>query len=237
MVVAAHRDTTPGLWIRVGISSGDTRLDEDDCHGVPVVEASRLCGQAGSGQVLLSESTRLLASDYEPLEEIGMRQLKGLSEPRRIWEATWSADTPAKLRVVLADDAVLLRAGIARVLTVAGIEVVGQAGDAAELERLVADLHPDLAIVDVRMPPTYSTEGVDAAARIRCQHPDTAVLVLTQDPLPLHAARLQAASPTGVGYLLKERVSDLHEFADLVRHVAAGGNAIDDDLRETGARK
>lgn len=121
----------------------------------------------------------------------------------------------------------LVREGIARVLTADGIEVIGQAGDAVALERLTAELHPDIAIVDVRMPPTFTTEGLDAARRIRRHHPDTAVLVLTQSPEPRHAEALLASSPRGVGYLLKERVSDLHDFTDIVRRVAAGDTAMD----------
>jgi serine/threonine-protein kinase len=127
-----------------------------------------------------------------------------------------------KLRAVLADDAVLVREGIARLLTSVGIDVVGQASDPAELEALLGELHPDIAIVDVRMPPTFTTEGIDLASRLAVSAPHTAILVLTQDPQPGHVARLMQAAPRGLGYLLKERVSDLHDFTDIVRRVAAG---------------
>lgn len=218
--------TDQPLTIRVGISSGDVNVREDDFHGLPVVEAARLCGHAAGGQILIAERTRLLAPDCAPLANVGMVELKGLPEPTRAWEAIWSI-APAKLRAVLADDAVLVREGIARLLTSVGIEVIGQAGDPAELEVLLAELHPDIAIVDVRMPPTYTTEGIDLAERLTELAPHTAVLVLTQDPQPGHAARLTAAAPRGLGYLLKERITDLHDFTDIVRRVAAGEIVID----------
>ncbi len=214
------------LSIRVGISSGDVNEHDDDFHGLPVVEAARLCAHASGGQILVAERTRLLAPESVPMTEIGAVQLKGLPEPTGAWEATWRA-AQTKLRAVLADDAVLVREGIARLLTSAGIEVVGQASDPAELELLLAGLHPDIAIVDVRMPPTFSTEGIDISERMVELAPHTAVLVLTQDPQPGHVARLTAASPRGLGYLLKERITDLHDFTDIVRRVSAGATVLD----------
>lgn len=209
------------LPIRVGISSGDVSVNEDDLHGLPVVEAARLCAQAGGGQILVADQTRLLAPDCVPMTDAGTVQLKGLPKPTRTWEATWTAAT-SKLRAVLADDAVLVREGVARLLTAAGIDVVGQADDPVGLEALVADVHPDIAIVDVRMPPTFTTEGIELAERLADLAPHTAVLVLTQDPQPGHVKRLMAAGTRGLGYLLKERVTDLHDFTDIVRRVAAG---------------
>jgi class 3 adenylate cyclase len=215
------------LSIRIGLSSGDVSIDEGDCFGTPVVEASRLCERASGGQVLLAESTRLLAPGYGPIAEIGDLELKGLPEPTKVWEAHWSPDNSPPVRAVLADDAVLVREGVAQVLEAAGIEVVGQAGDGEELIRLTSQLRPDLAVVDVRMPPSYTLEGVEAAERIRSQYPGTAVLVLTMDLDRRSASRLLAAGQTGVGYLLKERVTDVRQFTEAARRVAAGGTVFE----------
>lgn len=216
--------------IRVGMSSGDVRTDGDDCFGAAVVEASRLCSVAAGGQILASETTRLVAGDHRPLRAVGELELKGLPQPMRAWEAEWSAEASARVRVVLADDAALVREGVARLLEEAGIEVVGQAGDAEELIRKASELHPDVAIVDVRMPPTHTVEGIEAAERLRREHSGMAILVLSQDLQPHYARRLLAAGPSRVGYLLKERVANLSEFAAAVRRVAAGGTAFEDEL-------
>jgi class 3 adenylate cyclase/CheY-like chemotaxis protein len=217
------------LSIRVGVSSGDVLVDDGDCFGLPVVEASRLCASANGGQIFVAESTRLLTREYGPIGEVGQLELKGLPEPTTVWEAQWPPNA-LRVRAVLADDAVLMREGIAHVLEAAGIEVVGQASDAHELLRLIDELRPDLAIVDVRMPPTHSVEGLEAAERIRAEHPATGVLILTMEVDPRYAARLRASGPTGIGYLLKERVIDTREFADAARRVAAGGTAFEPAL-------
>jgi class 3 adenylate cyclase/CheY-like chemotaxis protein len=216
--------------IRIGISSGDVHEQEGDCFGGPVVEASRLCARAEGGQVLVAEATRLMTRGDEELVEVGDLELKGLAQPLRAWEAQWSAEALPRIRVVLADDAVLVREGIAQVLENSGLEVVAQAGNAEELLRLTAELRPDVAIVDVRMPPTHTVEGIEAAEQIRSEHPDTAVLVLSQDIQPRYARRLRAASATSIGYMLKERVTDIREFAEATRRVAAGGTAFEADL-------
>ena len=214
------------LAVRVGISSGDVSVKDGDFHGLPVVEAARLCAHAGGGQILVADRALVLAPDCAPMTDAGKFQLKGLPKPTQAWEAVWTS-AASKLRAVLADDAVLVREGVARLLASAGIDVVGQAGDPAGLEALLADLHPDIAIVDVRMPPTYTTEGIDLAERLVGLAPHTAILVLTQDPQPGHVKRLTAAAPRGLGYLLKERITDLHDFADIVRRVAAGETVLE----------
>jgi class 3 adenylate cyclase/DNA-binding NarL/FixJ family response regulator len=213
--------------IRIGISSGDVRIEGRDSFGTAVVEASRLCALAAEGQVLVSQATRLLARDYVSLAAVGELELKGLAEPVQAWEAEWSPEELARVRVVLADDAALVREGVARVLEEAGLEVVGQAENGEEVRRLAAELHPDVAIVDVRMPPTHTVEGLEAAERIRADHPSIGVLVLSQDIQPHYAGRLLATSQTHVGYLLKERVTKLSDFAAAVRRVAAGGTAFE----------
>jgi DNA-binding NarL/FixJ family response regulator len=131
------------------------------------------------------------------------------------------------VRVVLAEDSVLLREGVARILDEAGFEVVGQAGNADELMLKVRSYSPDVAIVDIRMPPTHTDEGLRAAQEIREKHPNCGVLVLSQYVEPTYAMELLAESAEGVGYLLKDRVSDVNEFADAVRRVGEGGSALD----------
>ena len=134
------------------------------------------------------------------------------------------------MRVILADDALLFREGTARILTEAGFEVTGQARDAAGLLRLVRGDPPDAAVIDIRMPPGHSAEGIEAAAEIRRDHPDVGLLLLSQHVDTHHAVRLMTEFRTGVGYLLKDRVSDLAAFATDVRRVAAGGCVIDAEL-------
>jgi DNA-binding NarL/FixJ family response regulator len=134
------------------------------------------------------------------------------------------------LRIVLADDAVLLREALAAALATAGFEVVGQAADADGLERLVDRHGPDVAIVDVRMPPTYTTEGLEAARRLRTAHPGLGILVLSQYVETRHAVDLLRADPTGIGYLLKDRVVRIEDIAEAVRRVAAGGSVIDPEV-------
>ena len=134
------------------------------------------------------------------------------------------------MRVVLADDSVLLREGIARLLTDAGFDVVGQAGDAEDLMRKVGAHRPDVAVVDVRMPPTNTDEGLRAALDIRAKHPDTGVLVLSQYIEARYAMELLSDSAEGVGYLLKDRVSDIERFTDSVRRVGEGGSALDPEV-------
>jgi DNA-binding NarL/FixJ family response regulator len=131
------------------------------------------------------------------------------------------------VRVVLADDSILLREGIARILEEAGFEVVGQAGNAEELLLKVRSYSPDVAVVDIRMPPTLTDEGLHAAREIREKHPGVGVLVLSQYVEPSYAMDLLAESAEGVGYLLKDRVSDVEEFASAVRRVGEGGSALD----------
>ena len=138
------------------------------------------------------------------------------------------------MRVVIADDAPLVREGVARLLADNGVEVVDQMGDADALLRSVRDLHPDVALVDIRMPPTHTDEGLQAAREIRSSFPSTAVLVLSQHLEADYALQLVEAKPEGVGYLMKERVGRVEQLLDAVRRVSAGECVIDravvDDL-------
>ncbi len=134
------------------------------------------------------------------------------------------------MRLVVADDSVLLREGLVRLLEDAGFEVVGQAGDAEDLLRKVMAHKPDAAIVDVRMPPTHTDEGIRAAQRIRAELPGTGVLVLSQYVEEAYARELLADDAAGIGYLLKDRVADVDTLTDAVRRVGAGGSALDPEV-------
>jgi DNA-binding NarL/FixJ family response regulator len=130
-------------------------------------------------------------------------------------------------RAVVADDSVLFREGFARLLAEAGIEVVGQAADLAGLLAVAGEKRPDLVVTDIRMPPTHSTEGLQAAGLLRRDLPDVGVIVLSQYVEPHYAMSLLQEGHGGVGYLLKDRVTDLDELADAVRRVLAGRTVVD----------
>jgi DNA-binding NarL/FixJ family response regulator len=131
------------------------------------------------------------------------------------------------MRVVIADDSVLMREGLARLLSEAGLEIVGKAADAVELLGLVERRKPNVAIVDIKMPPTHTDEGLVAADRIRSEHPDVGVLVLSQYLELRYAMRLFEQHPEQVGYLLKERVSDVAVLIDAIRRIVEGECVLD----------
>jgi DNA-binding NarL/FixJ family response regulator len=134
------------------------------------------------------------------------------------------------VRVVVADDSVLLREGIVRILEESGFEVVGQAGDAEDLLRKVRAHQPDLAVVDVRMPPTHTDEGLRAARELREEMPDVGVLVLSQYVEEAYARELLSDGASGIGYLLKDRVGDVATLTDALRRVADGGSVLDPEV-------
>ena len=131
------------------------------------------------------------------------------------------------MRVVIADDAPLIREGVARLLTENGVEVVDRVGDGDAVLESVRDLHPDVALVDIRMPPTHTDEGLRAAREIRLRYPDTAVLVLSQHLEPDYALQLVEEKPERVGYLMKERVGRIEQLLEAVQSVAAGECVVD----------
>ena len=141
---------------------------------------------------------------------------------------TGAVDRP--LRIVLADDSVLFRSGLGHLLTDEGFEVVGEAGDAAGILELVERERPDVAILDIRMPPDHRTEGLEAAIAIRERHPSIAVLLLSAHVETRHAIRLLRADAAGVGYLLKDRIMRETDLLDAIRRVAAGGSVIDPEV-------
>jgi DNA-binding NarL/FixJ family response regulator/class 3 adenylate cyclase len=235
---AAHA-WPPGecIRVRIGLHSGEASRAGDGYVGLDVHRAARICQAGHGGQVLASaEAADGLGADAR---ELGRFEFRGLREPERIFQL--AADgLPAEfpplrnvrehedaLRVVIADDSTLLREGLARLLEDAGIEVVGQARDADELLLKVRSYHPDVAIVDIRMPPTQTDEGIRAAREIRARHPATGVLVLSQHVAHTYAVELLGESAEGLGYLLKDRVADVGEFTAAVRRVAEGGSALD----------
>jgi DNA-binding NarL/FixJ family response regulator len=134
------------------------------------------------------------------------------------------------VRLILADDATVIREGLARLLTDAGFDVVAQAADADELRARVAELNPDVAVVDIRMPPTFTDEGLVAAQEIRSQHPQIGVLVLSQYVDVAYALKLVTEEAERVGYLLKDRIADVDELADALRRIAEGGSVVEPTL-------
>jgi DNA-binding NarL/FixJ family response regulator len=134
------------------------------------------------------------------------------------------------VRVVIAEDSVLLREGLARVLADGGFEVVAQAANADELKKAVRRFKPDVAVIDVRMPPTQTDEGARAALEIRVEQPEVAVLLLSQVVEATHALTLASERPEGFGYLLKDRVLEIDDFLESVRRVGRGGTAIDPEV-------
>jgi DNA-binding NarL/FixJ family response regulator/class 3 adenylate cyclase len=241
--------------VRIGIHTGEPIMGESGYEGLDVHRVARICSAGHGGQVLVSQTTRNLLEAGQVLEvefqDLGEHELRGLPRPERLFQVL-APDLPAEfpplrtesgreaepaaagngkgLRVVLADDSVLLREGIARLLTDAGFEVVGQSGDPDDLMLKVRSYSPDVAVVDIRMPPTQTDEGLRAAQEIRERHPGVGVLVLSQYVEPAYAMELLAESAEGVGYLLKDRVADVTEFAAAVRRVADGGSALDPAL-------
>jgi DNA-binding NarL/FixJ family response regulator len=134
------------------------------------------------------------------------------------------------VRVVIADDNLLVRRGIVGLLGDGGIQVAGEASTGEELVQLVDDLEPDVAIVDIRMPPTHTDEGLQAAHEIRRRHPETGIVIVSEHVEVGVATQLLAESPEGLGYLLKMRVTDIGDFVGTLRRVAAGGSALDPQI-------
>jgi DNA-binding NarL/FixJ family response regulator/class 3 adenylate cyclase len=224
---------------RIGLHTGTPVLDEEGYTGVDVVRASRIANAGHGGQIVVSHET--LASIVAPTSRpLGEHRLEGLRRPESIHQLL-ADDLPrdfpplrntismlgAGVSVVLADDTVLLREGVARLLGDAGFDVVAQSDNPDDLLRHVAMHTPSVAVVDIRMPPTHTDEGLRAAAEIRDRFPGTGVLVLSQYVEAAYAMDLFATTTRGIGYLLKDRVADVDDFAAAVRRVAEGGSALD----------
>ena len=225
--------------VRMGLHTGVPYLGEEGYTGLDVIRASRIAAAGHGGQILLSSTAAPLATGIDT-KDLETHRLQGLPDPERIHQVLVEGlprdfpplrGTVSQLgdarRVVLADDSVLLREGVARLLEEAGFEIVAQSGTAEDLLRHVAMHKPDVAVVDIRMPPTHTDEGLRAAREIREAHPDVGVLLLSQYVEPGYAMALLETSAEGVGYLLKDRVADLEQFGTAVRRVADGGSALD----------
>jgi DNA-binding NarL/FixJ family response regulator/class 3 adenylate cyclase len=244
--LAAQRAFRDAEWpveravrVRIGLHLGTPVIGVEGYTGVDVVRASRIANAGHGGQILASAAT-VACLEGVTLRDLGEHHLEGLPGPERIHQLV-ADDLPrdfpplrntiatlgASIRVVLADDSVLLREGIARLLAESGFDVVAQSGNADDLMRHVAMHKPDVAVVDIRMPPTHTDEGLRAAHMIRQSHPECGVLVLSQYVEAGYALDLLAESTEGVGYLLKDRVADIEQFASAVRRVAEGGSALD----------
>jgi DNA-binding NarL/FixJ family response regulator len=247
----AIQDASRGaIRVRIGIHTGEPLRVDGSYVGLDVHRAARICAAGHGGQVLLSETAQAALQVQTSSRDLGPHELRGLERPERIFQLgteTFPAlransaeeGLGARLRVVIAEDSVLLREGIARLLTDAGFHVVGQAGSADELLLKVRSYAPDVAIVDIRMPPTHSDEGLRAAKEIRERHPEIGVLVLSQYVESGYALNLLQGNAEGVGYLLKDRVADVKEFAAAVKRVAEGGSALDPEVvsRLVGRRR
>jgi DNA-binding NarL/FixJ family response regulator/class 3 adenylate cyclase len=227
------------LRVRVGMHTGEPAIREETYFGLDVHRAARICQAGSGGQVLVSQRTHEELDAGHDLLDLGDHELPGLPDLERLYQlnipglpTNFPPLSSARkgfrgMRIVLAEDSVLLREGIARLLEDAGFEVVAQSGTAEDLLRHVGMHKPDVALVDIRMPPTQTDEGLRAAQQIRERWPDTGVLVLSQYVEPAYAMELLGENAEGVGYLLKDRVSDVDEFAAAVRRVGEGGSALD----------
>jgi DNA-binding NarL/FixJ family response regulator/class 3 adenylate cyclase len=223
--------------VRIGLHCGEAERAGGGLVGLDVHRASRICQAGHGGQVLASQE--VISATKLAAKELGEFEFRGLRAPERIYQlvADGLPDEFPPLRnarirerglsAVIAEDSTLLREGLARLLEEAEIDVVGQAGNADELMLKVRSYHPDVAIVDIRMPPTQTDEGIRAAREIRERHPETGVLVLSQYVAHTYAVELLSDSAEGLGYLLKDRVGDVDEFTAAVRRVAEGGSALD----------
>ena len=254
--VAAQRALAAHPWpargevrVRMGVHTDEPAVSEGRYVGLGVHRAARICSAAHGGQVLLSNATRELVDAELPpgvhLRDLSDHRLKDLDRPERLFELVVEglpdAFPPLRaervpgrskgpLRLILADDATLIREGLAHLLVEQGFQVVAQVADASDLLARVELDRPDLAIVDIRMPPTYTDEGLVAAREIRAAHPEVGVLVLSQYVDVAYAMKLVTEGAERVGYLLKDRIVDAPELAAALRRIAEGGSVVDPGL-------
>jgi DNA-binding NarL/FixJ family response regulator len=231
-------DDAPDLRVRMGMHTGEPAIREDDLHGRTVVKAARIADLARGGEILVSSIVRELAEADENLDdelwfEDGREvELRGLRGRHLIMAARWDPLERSALRVVIADDSALVRDGVAAVLRECGLHVPAVAGDADSLYREVERHRPDVALVDIRMPPTHTNEGLVAAEHIGHQYPEVAVLVLSQYVELTYALQLVEDGEARRGYLLKDRLSDFDALLDAIRRVAHGGTVVDPAIVE-----
>ena len=229
--VAARR---PELRVRMGVHSGELERVDGKLRGRALAKGARIGSLARGGEVLASAVVAEIADLDDGGDiwfgDVADVELRGLRGRHAIVPLRWTDDPPRALRVVIADDSAIVRDGVAALLRENGIDVVATTADAGALQDAVARHRPDLAIADIRMPPTHTDEGLVAAEHIRRAHPDTGVLVLSQHVEVAFAQRLVGGDAARIGYLLKDRVSDVDALLDAVRRVARGGCVVDPAL-------
>jgi DNA-binding NarL/FixJ family response regulator/class 3 adenylate cyclase len=240
---ATLSDESLALPVGIGLDAGEAVQTPEGYRGGALNLAARLCSIAAAGEVLASHEVIHLAGRIPDItyEERGAVQVKNRSQPVDVVRIVPPGDDPAKvfalrspepqkLRVAIADDSVLVREVLARVLVDAGYEIVSQSPDADGLMAAVRGGHPDIVVTDIRMPPTHTNEGLQAALAIRAEFPHVAVLVLSQYVETRHAMNLLEAYPERVGYLLKDRLTDVSEIDDALRRIVAGGTVVDPEV-------
>jgi DNA-binding NarL/FixJ family response regulator/class 3 adenylate cyclase len=249
--LAAHSwPADRAVRVRIGIHTGEPELSGGRYVGLGVHRGARICGAAHGGQVLISNAARELVHDGLPpgvgVQDLGLHRLKDLDHPEHLFQLViegledrfpplrdmeaGQTELPGRIRVVLADDAAVLREGLARLLAEEGFDVVAQVGSADDLYPMIQLMQPDVVVLDIRMPPTYTDEGLRAARAIRDSHPDLGLVILSQHVDLGYVMSLLTEQPRRVGYLLKDRIVDLGEFAAALRHVHAGGAVVDPSL-------
>jgi DNA-binding NarL/FixJ family response regulator/class 3 adenylate cyclase len=240
-VQEALSDPDRPLLVGIGLDVGEAVPVGNGYRGSALNVAARLCSLAGPGEVLASQTVTHLAGRLEDVgfESRGATRLKGITDPVPVVRVSGAGDPMGRLAgakavktmtVAIADDSMLLREGVARLLTENGFRVTVQAGDADELLAAVRESPPDVALLDIRMPPTFTDEGLKAAHQIREELPDVGVLLLSQYVETDSAMDLVSEGAGRLGYLLKDRVVKVQEFTDAVRRVAAGGSVIDPEV-------
>jgi DNA-binding NarL/FixJ family response regulator/class 3 adenylate cyclase len=240
-VAETVRDPEMPLLVGIGLDVGEAVPVEGGYRGAALNLAARLCSLAAPGEILASAITTQLAGPMTGIayQERGETRLKGLNREVPVVRVRPAEDpvsrlagrpAAASMRVAVADDSVLLREGVVRVLKESGFTVTAQAGDADELLAAVAADPPDVVVTDIRMPPGFTDEGLQASHEIRARFPDVGVLLLSQYVETDFAVELVSAGAARLGYLLKDRVANVQEFTDAVRRVGAGGSVIDPEV-------
>jgi DNA-binding NarL/FixJ family response regulator len=228
-----------GIEIRVALHMGECEVIGRKVGGIAVHVGARILSTAGAGEVRVSSTVRdVVSGSGVQFHDQGIHALKGIPGEWHLYSVVGDHQASSP-RVVVAEDVMLMREGIVRLLRDAGFDVVGEAEDLDGLMRAVALARPDAVIVDIRMPPTHTDEGLVAARRIRTEYPETGVLVLSQYIEPSYAMRLIEEHPDSVGYLLKERLFDVAVLVDALRRIAEGECVIDPTIvsRLVGRRR
>jgi DNA-binding NarL/FixJ family response regulator/class 3 adenylate cyclase len=241
--VAVQRAVAAGSLpskVRAAIHSGELERHDGELRGRAMVKAARLAALARGGEILASSLVRELA-DLEAadvwFDDAVEVELRGLRGRHLVVPVRWQERARPPVRVVIADDAAIVRDGVAALLREHGFEVVATVSDAPGLYDAVDRHRPDVVVVDIRMPPTYTNEGVLAASRIRAEHPGIGVLVLSQHVEAEYALRLVRDAEARSGYLLKDRISEADILVDAVERVARGSCVVDPGLTEQLLRR